>query len=94
MNVSSQKQVVTDHTEDQLPHICLMTVVMNSPLMTGHTFAEKDTMMIRIGEEAKLHNIRVKVLKSCKIQSMSRCLTSCFRDGQFAVYVAGRTTTI
>jgi len=68
MNISPQNQVVMDHTEDQFPHICVMTVVENSPLMTGHTFAEKDTMMIRIGEEANLHNIRVKVLKSCKMQ--------------------------
>jgi hypothetical protein len=44
-----------------------MTVVENSRLMTGHTFAEKDIMMIRIGEEANLRNIRVKVLKSCKM---------------------------
>ena len=68
MNVLPQKQVVTDYTGDQFPHIRLMTVVENSPLMTGHTFAEKDTMMIRIGEEANLRNIRVKVLKSCKMQ--------------------------
>jgi len=39
MNVSPQKQVVTDHTGDQFPHIRLMTVVENYPLMTGHTFA-------------------------------------------------------
>jgi len=45
-----------------------MTVVENSPLLTGHTFAEKDTMMIRIGEEENLRNIKVKVLKSCKMQ--------------------------
>ena len=68
MNVLPQKQVVTDYTGDQFPHILLMTAVENSPLMTGHTFAEKDTMMIRIGEEANLRNIRVKVLKSCKMQ--------------------------
>jgi len=68
MNVSPQKQVVTDHTGDQIPHIRLMTVVENSPLMTGHTYAEKDTMMICIGEEANIHNIRVRVLKSCKMQ--------------------------
>ena len=68
INVLPQKQVVTYHTGDQFPHIHLMTVVENSPLMTSHTFAEKDTMMIRIGEEVNLHNIRVKVLKSCKMQ--------------------------
>ena len=45
-----------------------MNVVKNLLLMQGHTFAKKDTMMIRIGEEANLCNIRVKVLKSCKMQ--------------------------
>jgi hypothetical protein len=68
MNVLPQKYVVTDHTGDQFPHIGVMTVVKNSPLMTGHTFAEKETMMLHIGEEANLCNIRVKVLKSCKMQ--------------------------
>ena len=50
MNVLPQRQVVTEHTGDQFPHICLMNVVENSPLMSGHTFAKKDTMMIHIGE--------------------------------------------
>ena len=68
MDVLPQKQVVANHTGDQFPHIRLMTVVENSPLMAGHTFAEKETMMLRIGEEANLCNIRVKVLKSCKMQ--------------------------
>ena len=45
-----------------------MNIVENLPLIPGHTFAEKDTMMIHIGEEANLCNIRVKVLKSCKMQ--------------------------
>jgi hypothetical protein len=45
-----------------------MTVVKNCPLMAGHTFAEKETMMLRIGEEANLCNIRVTVLKSCQMQ--------------------------
>ncbi len=68
MDVSPQKQVVTGHTGDQFPHIRLMTVVENCPLMTGHTFAEKETKMLRIGEEANRRNISVKVLKSCKMQ--------------------------
>ena len=45
-----------------------MNVVENLPIKPGHTFAELDTMMIRIGEEVNLCNIRVKVLKSCKMQ--------------------------
>jgi len=68
MDVSPQKQVVTEHTGDQFPHIRLMTVVKNSLLMAGHIFAEKETMMLRIEEKANLCNIRVKVLKSCKMQ--------------------------
>jgi hypothetical protein len=68
VDVFPQKQVVKDHTGDQFPHIHLMTVVENCPLMAGHTFAEKETMMLHIGEEANLRNIRVKVLKSCKMQ--------------------------
>ena len=67
MNVSPQKQVMTGHTGDQFSHIRLMSVVENYPLMKGHTFSEKNTVMIRIGEEANLRNIKVKVLKSCKM---------------------------
>ncbi len=68
MDVSPQKVTLKDHTGDQYPHICLMTVVENCPLLAGHTFAERDTVMIRIGEEANLRNIKVKVLKSCQMQ--------------------------
>ncbi len=45
-----------------------MTVVKNCPLLAGHTFAKKETLMIHIGEEANLCNIRVKVLKSFLMQ--------------------------
>jgi hypothetical protein len=68
MDVLPQKIALKDHTGDQIPHIRLMTVVENCPLLACHTFAEKDTVMIRIGEEANLRNIRVKVLKSCQMQ--------------------------
>ncbi len=68
MDVLPQKQVVKDHTGNQFPHIRLMSGVKNCPLMAGHTFAKKETMMLRIGEEANLCNIRVKVLKSCQMQ--------------------------
>ncbi len=57
-----------DYTGDQFPHIHLMTVVKNLPLITGHTFAKKETMMLCIVEEVNLRNVRVKVLKSCKMQ--------------------------
>ena len=45
-----------------------MQVVQRLLLMPDHTFAKKDTLQIRIAEEANLHNIKVKVLKSCKVQ--------------------------
>jgi hypothetical protein len=67
MDVLPQKVAVKDHTGDQFPHIRLMTVVENCPLLAGHTFAKKETMMLHIGEEANLCNIRVKVLKSCQM---------------------------
>jgi len=68
MNISPQKQgVLTGHTGDQFPHIRLMAVVENYPLMKDHTFSEKNTVMLRIGEEVNLRNIKVKVLKSCKM---------------------------
>jgi hypothetical protein len=67
IDVSPQKVALKDHTGDQLPHIHLMTAVEDCPLLAGHTFAERETLMIRIGEEANLHNIRVKVLKSCQM---------------------------
>jgi hypothetical protein len=67
MNVSTQKQVVTDHTGDQFSHIRLMSVIENLPLLPP-PLAKRDTMMLCFGEEVNLHNIRVKVLKSCKMQ--------------------------
>jgi hypothetical protein len=45
-----------------------MQVVERLPLMASHTFAEKDTLQIRIGEVANLRNIKVKVTKSCKVE--------------------------
>ena len=68
LDVSPQKVSSDDHTGDQHPHIRLMTLVESGPLLEGHTFAKKETVMIRIGEEANLRNIKVKVLKSCTMQ--------------------------
>jgi hypothetical protein len=45
-----------------------MQAVENNPLEQGHTFEHKETMMIRIGEEANLRNIRTKVTKSCTLR--------------------------
>jgi hypothetical protein len=63
MNVSPQKQVVTNHTENQFPHIHLMNVVENLPLLPDHIFAKKDTMILCIGEKVNLCNIRVQQLQ-------------------------------
>jgi hypothetical protein len=68
MDVSPQKVALKDHTGDQFPHMRLMTVVKNCPLLAAHPFTEKETLMIRIREEANLRNIRVKVLKKCQMQ--------------------------
>ena len=45
-----------------------MQAVESNPLQQGQTFEFKKTMMIRIGEEANLHNIRTKVTKSCTLR--------------------------
>jgi hypothetical protein len=62
LDVSPQKVSSDDRTGDQYPHIRLMTLVESGPLLEGHTFAKKETVMIRIGKEANLRNIKVKVL--------------------------------
>ena len=69
MNLSPQKEKqMMEYTGDQYPHIHLINVVEQNRLMTGHTFAEKTTLEIRIGEEANLCNIKTRVMKSCKMQ--------------------------
>jgi hypothetical protein len=62
-----KKAVSTEYTGDQYPHICLMEIVDRSPLLAGHTFQHKETLQIRVAEEANLRNIKIKVLKSCKV---------------------------
>jgi hypothetical protein len=62
MNSTPQKEHNLEYTGDQSPHINLMSVVEHSRLIQGHTFPDKDTLMIRVAEEANY------VLKSCKMQ--------------------------
>jgi hypothetical protein len=57
----------TEYTGDQYPHIRLMEIVNWSPLLAGHTFQHKETLQIRVAEKANLCNIKIKVLKSCKV---------------------------
>jgi hypothetical protein len=59
-----KEQATTAYTGEQSPHIHLMNLVENFLLMQGHTFAETETLMIRIAKEANLQNIKVRVLKS------------------------------
>ncbi len=44
------------YSGDQCAHIRLMEIVEKRPLEVGHTFEQKETMMIRIAEEANLRN--------------------------------------
>ena len=68
MNSTPQKEHNSEYTGDQSPHIRVMSVVEHRRLMQGHTFPDKETLMIRVAEEANYRNIKVKVLKSCKMQ--------------------------
>ncbi len=55
MNSLPQKEHATAaYTGEQSPHIRLMSVVEHLPLMQGHTFADKETLMIRVADEANL----------------------------------------
>jgi hypothetical protein len=56
------------YSGNQSKGIRLMAVVETCPLMAGHTFREKETLMLRIAEEANLRNIRVKVQRSCTMK--------------------------
>ena len=68
MNSTPQKEHNSEYTGDLSPHIRVMSVVEHRQLMQGHTFPNKDILMIRIAEEANYRNIKVKVLKSCSMQ--------------------------
>jgi len=68
MNSTPQKEHNSEYTGDLSPHIRVMSVVEHRRLMQGHTFPNKDILMIRIAEEANYRNIKVKVLKSCSMQ--------------------------
>ncbi len=45
-----------------------MAVVKACPLIVGHSFQNKEEVMLRIAEEANLCNIPVTVQKSCSMQ--------------------------
>ena len=62
-----KKAITTEYTGDQYPHIHLMEIVDWCPLLAGHMFQHKETLQISVAEEANLCNIKIKVLKSCKV---------------------------
>ena len=45
-----------------------MEIVERSPLEMGHTFEHKETLMIRVAEEANLWNIKTSITKSCTMR--------------------------
>jgi hypothetical protein len=47
--------------------IWLMMVVEAHPLVAGQTFQHKETLQIRIAEEANLRNIKVKIVWSSQV---------------------------
>jgi hypothetical protein len=52
---------------DQTLLIWLMIVVEGHPLVAGQTFQHKETLQIRIAEEANLRNIKVKIVRSSHV---------------------------
>jgi hypothetical protein len=52
---------------DQTPSIWLMMVIEAYPLVGGQTFQHKETLQIRIAEEANLRNIKVKIVWSSHV---------------------------
>ena len=56
------------YSGDQCAHIRLMEIVEKHPLEVGHTFEQKETMMIRIAEEANLRNIKTSIARSCTLR--------------------------
>ncbi len=55
------------YDSDQTPSIRLMMVIKAHPLVAGQTFQHKETMQIRIAEEANLRNIKVKIVWSSHV---------------------------
>ncbi len=64
----------TGCTEATLWH---MVDVRSSPLLEGHTFPFKDTLMIRIAEEANLYGVHFKTICSDGFQVLMKpCIRS------------------
>jgi hypothetical protein len=61
---SPSRAQLRNYTGDQCPTIRLMMLVESQRLLAGHVFQSKETLMIRIAEEANLRLIKVSVMKS------------------------------
>ncbi len=48
--------------------------VTNAPLLEGHTFPEKDFVLMRIVEEANLYGVQIKIIRSDRLQVDARGL--------------------
>ena len=64
----SKEEAPEFYTGNQTKSIRLMAIVETCPLMVGHSFRDKEQVMLRIAEEANFRNIRVKVQKSCTMK--------------------------
>jgi hypothetical protein len=62
-----QRHQTHSYIGDQTPSIRLMMVVEAHPLVAGQTFQHKETLQIRIAEEANLRNIKAKIVWSSHV---------------------------
>jgi len=61
---SPSRAQLRNYSGDQSPTIRLMMLVESQRLLPGHLFRSKETLMIRIAEEANLRHLKVTVMKS------------------------------
>ncbi len=45
-----------------------MVTVSSSPLLEGHTFPDKETLLMRVAEEAHLFGVWIKIVRSDGLQ--------------------------
>ena len=64
---SPSRAQLRNYSGDQCPTIRLMMLVESQRLLPGHLFRSKETLMIRIAEEANLRHLKVTVMKSSYI---------------------------
>jgi hypothetical protein len=51
-----------------------MVDVTNTPLLEGHTFPDKATLLVRIAEEGNIYGVWIKICKrETNVVAMIRC---------------------